>query len=685
MIEESIKTLDYFVDNRMLLLPIFKDAHESKKEITVDKESPLYLLSTMHVTKSSKFLDSVWDYNEDNPFAAKNIQGTKLTIDFEKYIEVPEFIIIELKCIMHYILLNPLIFQAGGKNKRNKGRLKPNTVISQMKSGLRYFNHVFKKLKKDYGNAFINEKFQTIADVPESYFHEGAKDFPFNFDSTMKKFFYYLKHPFSTKIIDTSININFDKCEWLKVSKGRSIERKNQIFSNNTFEKLVQHSSSMITEFLELMNEKITDIVAVKYQNIDDRKYQSLNLTKEIIEDYSVRRLNAKGHSEASIRKYFDIKTSYFRPDGTIKDFSTLAAEFRKEYQISQDGIRKYINEVYYGCCYVVAQFTGMRPSELSEIRISKCLVVEGQATLIRSDVKKHRESYNLFDDKWVAIPIIVDAIKTASIISRLKHNDYLFSNMDTVKSGEPETNMGSSGIQEQLRNFLKITFDSAIEREINFNPYMTRHTLAYQLYRADLGLPFISHQLKHIIDNVDKYTSIGGTNDVTLAYGEIADHLVDDSVKGKKTIRKQAEIEYIENTMNPEGVYLGEKGTEHKERLKKVFEGYMAEGFNKDDIYTAMAEQGVAVINVGTGFCYGGKMEDFDESIPCIGSLRCNPIRCSNAIVTKAHASKWREVYISNKTLLGKEGYEEHETQILAAMKEAKGVLEHLGEDVII
>jgi integrase len=683
MIEQDIKILDYFVDNRLLALSFLKNNHKPKDKISLDERNPIYLLSVIKVTKNSRFLDLLWDYNEDNPFAAKNIKGTKLQIDFGKYAEVPEFIIIEIKCIMHYIMLNPLIFKAGGKNKKNNGKLKANTVITQMESGLRYFNHVFQKLNNDYGNEFLNEKFQTITNIPESYFHEGATDFPFTFDAAMKRFFYYLKHPFTSKIIDASIDINFDKCEWLKVSKGRNTDSKKQVFSNNVFEKLVQHSSSMITEFLELMGEEITDVVSVKYQNIDDRKYQSLNITKEIIEDYSVRRLNAKGHSETVIREHFQIQSSYFQGNGKMKNNSVLAAEFRKKHQIAQDDIRKYINEVYYACCYVVAQYTGMRPSELSEIRISQCLVIEGDTTLIRSDVKKHRESYNLFDDKWVAIPIIVDAIKAASFISRLKQNDYLFSNMDTVKAGEPETNM-SSGV-EQMNNLLSVVYDEATVKGINFNQYMTRHTLAYQLYRADLGLPFISHQLKHVVDSVDKYTSIGGISDVTLSYGEIADHLADDSVKGKRTIRKQAEIEYIENTMNPDSTYLGGKGTEHKERLKKAFEGYMAAGYNKEDIYAAMADQGMAVINVGTGFCYGGKMEDFDESIPCIGSLRCNPIRCSNAIVTKAHASKWREVYVSNKALLNQEGYEEHETQILAAMNEAKGVLEHLGEDVII
>ena len=200
-----------------------------------------------------------------------------------------------------------MTFKAGGKNKRNKWKLKDNTVISQMKSGLRYFNHVFAKLRSDFGQDFVDEKFVTIADIPESYFHDGAMDFSFKFDAGMKKFFYYLKHPFSAKIIDTSIDVNFDKCQWLKIAEGENKESKKQVLSNRVFEKLVQHSSNRITEFLELMSEEITDKVALKHLNIDVRKCHALNLSKEIIENYSVRRLNAKGYSVSSIEQHFQI------------------------------------------------------------------------------------------------------------------------------------------------------------------------------------------------------------------------------------------------------------------------------------------------------------------------------------------------------------------------------------------
>jgi hypothetical protein len=90
-----------------------------------------------------------------------------------------------------------------------------------------------------------------------------------------------------------------------------------------------------------------------------------------------------------------------------------------------------------------------------------------------------------------------------------------------------------------------------------------------------------------------------------------------------------------------------------------------------------------MAIVNMGTGFCFGG-VENFDESLPCVGTLRCNPIRCHNAVVTKSHAPKWREVYVSNRSLLNKKGYEDRQDQILEAMREAESVLKHLCVELI-
>ena len=54
-----------------------------------------------------------------------------------------------------------------------------------------------------------------------------------------------------------------------------------------------------------------------------------------------------------------------------------------------------------------------------------------------------------------------------------------------------------------------------------------------------------------------------------------------------------------------------------------------------------------------------------------------------AQVIVTIKHAPKWREVYTLNKSNLNKPEYSHNREQILAAMNEARMVLENLGEEV--
>ena len=290
-----------------------------------------------------------------------------------------------------------------------------------------------------------------------------------------------------------------------------------------------------------------------------------------------------------------------------------------------------------------------------------------------------------MFDDRWVAIPIVKDAILAASYISKIKVSPYLVSNVDTVKPGSSPKAMASNGITHQMNSFIGQLLGKSIENELKFNPYMLRHTLTYQLFKAEVGLPLISFQLKHFVESISKYTSAGATSSVTLGYGDIGEMLSKDgNRKGDtKSLRRAAELDAIKTAHNPNGTYYGGKANEHKKGLIKTFSGYMAEGYTEEEVYEAMVDQGVAIVHMGQGLCYGGRAEEYDSSLPCIGSLRCNPARCKQAVVTIKHAPKWREVYTLNKSNLNKPEYSHNREQILAAMNEAKMVLENLGEEV--
>lgn len=681
--EQQLRLLEGFVFNRAVLM---KNIIDRGNQVEMVNNAFIQNLLSMPVTKLSIFLDNIWDFNSDVSNPSRNVVGAKLRIDFSKYKNIPPFIIIEMKCLFHLLNLSPLTFaKKGFKTKKGgmkKLAKKPNTFIAQFEAGLRFFEHLFVQLKEN-GSEYIDSRYRSTTDILEVHFEQAAVDFPYVIDSTITKFFYYLKHTNTKIILDAEIQVDFEKLSWPE--KEKKHRKESLVLSNQDFEKITSHASSRVVEFLIAMNVEVADKLTEKHLAHVDTK-EKLKLSPELINHYGIYRLTNKGYQDSEIAKHFELNPSFYRNTGKLDTCFVMQKNMKKKYGITcLNSIRRQVSEVYYAAAYLVGCFTGMRPSALSEIILNeKCIITEDGVDLIVSEDKKGKDiSLNLFDDKWVIIPIVKDAIKAAKLLSKLKANNYLFSNMDTVSVNAPMTNMNSRGIGFFLENYFKIVLGKQRMEEIKPNAYMMRHTLAYQLHRAELGLSFISFQLKHFVDSIEKYTSKGASSTVTIGYGEIAERLTSDGCKGKE-IRLLAEVERVKSLMDPDATYLGIKGKEHKKRLKKAFQGYMASGYTKEDIFIEMAEQGMAVINMGTGFCYGGT-ENFDESIPCIGTLRCNPIRCSNAIVTKAHVPKWREVYFSNKLLIGRVEYKDKQSQIIAAMNEAEAVLKALGEEILL
>ena len=454
-------------------------------------------------------------------------------------------------------------------------------------------------------------------------------------------------------------------------------------------------TSYVVIDFLMAIGyeKEIADVSSLERFKVSNHPSWSAKeqISRKILNEYIAMRLRTKGYSSDFVKDL--IEPSYWMKNDSadIRSGSYLRNAL-KDRGYKMNNLREYFNLVSYSSMYIIAQYTGMRPSELAEVRVDncKCLVKENDIWLIESVVKKHKDEIHtgLFDDKWVAIPIVRDSILAASYISKIKASPYLASSVDTVSPNKPPSSMTSTGIRWQINNLIdRLLLDEHTSEVVSFNPYMLRHTLAYQLYRAEVGLPLISFQLKHFVDSVATYTSQGATSAVTFAYGDIGDMLSKggDRKGIDKSLRKSAELEAIKTAHNPNATYYGGKADEHKNKLIKVFKGYMAEGYTEAEVYEAMADQGVAVVYMGQGLCYGGRAEDYDTSLPCIGSLRCNPVRCKQAVVTIKHAPKWREVYLLNKVNLNKPEYAHNREQILAAMNEAKMVLESLDEKVEI
>lgn len=685
--EQSIKLLHQLGKNKATLIPlIISEKNIEQPQASEQAVSPSALIANLmrlKVTKLSRFEDAVWDFNKDVLNPPRSVVGAKLKINFSKYSNIPPYILVEIKCLLHYVLAAPASFKKNTKrNKTKKSSLKPNTAISQFEGGLRYLDFLFEQLNEQ-GVAYVLDRYESITDVLDVDFREAATKFQYRVDNQLRQFLSYLSHPLATRILGEQVKVDFSTLPWpvQEVKKRKD----SLILENDVFERNAIHSTQKVLGFLMSVEEEINDKVALSHYEFLSRNAKNhFIFNKDIFNDYILIRLLTKGYSDEYISRFCDIPRDYLNNYGRLKFNEEIRKIAKRKYGIKHfDDLRKEINEVYYASAYIIYQFTGMRPSEAAEIKISSCLNEENGFDVICSSVKKGKlDNLKLFDDKWVAIPIMKDALKAAQLISVLKNNDYLLSNVDTVSQETEGKSMTPGGIAHFFNNYFTSIYGKQKAQQINFNAYMLRHTLTYQLYRAELGLPFISFQLKHVVDHVGRYTSFGAASDTTLGYGEIAEKITQDKAQTIE-IRHLAEIDRVQSVMDPDGNYAGPRGKEHKERVTKVFQGYLAAGYTKDEIIDEMAKQGLAVISVGSGFCYGG-VEDFDESLPCIGSLRCNPIRCSNAVVTKANAPKWREVVVTNRALLNKEGYEDRREQLLSVIREAEEVLKLLGEEII-
>lgn len=472
----------------------------------------------------------------------------------------------------------------------------------------------------------------------------------------------YSQHPFLPKIEHLSIT---------QVEKKE--DNREKIIPDEIFDKVVTISSCLISDFLHKMGLPIKDKIAEKKLDLfrNDLPPSVMDISDSYIEYYIGVRLYRKNTDINLVKKNIDMTLT-----GDVGAADLCSPEERTE------GILNYTRLVHNAAMYIVAQFTGMRPSEFVEIRVDKPLTSSFDIPCICSTVHKHRStSRRLFDDLWVAIPAVEDAMAALAVLTRIRNNPFIYSKSETLKFNQEPKTLSTSGICEVIKNYFYEILAKDELKSIDFFPYMMRHTLAYQMYKVELGLPFISHQLKHfgnLVQSVGAASNKGFSSD-TMCYGDIGDML--SGIKAEKNnLRHQAEVHLVKEMYDPNGTFAGVNAEAHKKRLRKLFEGYQAAGYSNDEVFEAMAQQGMAVINVGTGMCYGGRVEEFDQSLPCIGSLRCNPNRCHQAVITKAHIPKWREVYEQNMKVVSLGESETNYRQAVEAANEAKGVLEYLG-----
>ncbi|SHO19440.1 Putative uncharacterized protein [Moritella viscosa] len=634
-------------------------------------------LALLPVSKLSIFSDVIWDYHEETRNRAASIRRSRVQLNYGHYTHIPLGVITEIKCLFLAVKASPKEFN----NRKNE--IKPNTLISAFRGGLKFLDFIFSLMERRLGKDYVQIQYSKISEITLLDFEDAAKETTLklvgtgNGGNSYKIFFDYLNTHKTIAYIGIECNADYSAIRnaYVKDSKQNNDEKIEKLpyLKTNMFDLALKKASFNVVSFLKAVHEKVNDPVMEKHYETLATKYEEFPYSKQEFEDYGAYRLWRKKYSLADISSIFP-KNQVAEADCSVEH------KFRKKYG-SLNSYRTACNKAYYSALWVIGTLMAARPNVYSDLKIDGCLDLKDN-TIVAEEHKGRDNRWNLFNDRWIAIPIMIDAIKVVELIGgKVFQNTYIFESIDTSSPDEISTPMGS--LSEIIKNcFVAITRLSPKDINSKLNGYVFRHSLAHQMYRADVGLPVISYQLKHIVSAVSALGRKGKVSQTTLGYGGIGSQLT--NVDGKSIdIRHIAELEAVKANFDPNGKYMGGKADEHLLNIKKFFNGCMEVGYTEEDIYEAMVNQGLAIINVGSGYCFGG-VEDFDETLPCIGSLRCNPVRCHNAIVTKANAPKWREIYLSNLKLVGSEGYEDRQDQIVETMEESKRVLEYLGEALI-
>lgn len=658
-------------------------------------------LMNLPVSKVSILKDMVWDFNFEPHLLARNVEGGKSRIDFGIYQNLNSTILFELRIAFMCALQMPGIVRHG---KKKISLSKPHTIIDIFKSAIPFIDKLCERKRRAQGDEFFELSYYSLADFSEEDYAEEAKVFDRAYRGVTDLGFKILRSHFLTENLFPKPlpYVEMASLEWKQNSiKSPKVRDRQKHFDNHIFEKSSRQATFAVVDFLKALKEPVHDKDGLERAKLNDYcEAYRVNLTRRNFDIYVAVRLSSRDYAGKDIEPFlYQTDSEYWSPQrhGLFKGEEGLRKLTRAKID---DEFYQYLTHINNSAYYIIGQYTGMRPSELSGIMAEGCLTTDdfGHHLIVSTVIKNQEVVGKLFGDKWAAIPIVRDAVRALQILNRFKQHPYLLTNMITVRPGEQEKAKAIGNFTYILCAFLAEALEPEELEELDVSAYTLRHSLAHQMFRASVGLPFISYQLKHF-GNLVSGIAQNRVSAVTIDYGNIGSALTSDSGReATNSIRHDAEKEFVMNACDPDGGYVGENAEAHRQRLRSFFQGYLEAGYSKDEIFDRMVEVGFAIINVGQGYCYGDATEDFDASLPCIGSLRCNPYRCKNAVVTKANAPKWREVYVQNTIALRQlesqtgangqmihDGFAKSIAQMKAAIAEAEAVLLGLGEDLTV
>lgn len=603
--------------------------------------------------KASYFKDSNWNLigREVNPRAS----DVSYSIDWSRLEHVPDVVVFKLKLLALHSLINPSLLS------QKKQNLSMQTISRNFGYINLLFGRLFESVSMEHGEHFVNQ-FTEISNIDEDIFKNTAKEYFWNILKTQAAL-----SPFERDKVWNIFNEEKPKYLSLKDLPFRDQKKSSEFVIKNLpeqkyfevgdFRKLTEMASLYVVDFLNVVNCVVNcNLSKTMYEKaVEEERFKSCLYSSKVIATTCFKTLFSQGFStkdyvKSSLYSRLEIGELFESPSD-LGSFNNLPKGYKNLG--TEADVRSYIMKVQSSALFLIGAYTGMRPDEFLQIKFDESLVERdvglksGKMRFVKTTILKGRDRTSLFNDEFIAIDIVVDAMNLIKELNKMLGYTGVFCTqfMNGVRKHSAHSSKAAIQrfINDTLEAFSNEMGDGKSGGKYQFYPYMLRHNFAYQLYREELELVAISFAMKHVVTGIDRFKK---SSSVTLGYGELGDRLSGGSNVSKE-LRKAAGLEAVKNQFDPNGAYVGGGAEEYKRSLVRSFQAYTDIGYDYENVFEMIYEQGYPVLNMGIAYCQANDIKNESSGLPCMGGLECS-VECEFAVQGKEHIPRLIEINLS-------------------------------------
>jgi integrase len=570
------------------------------------------------ISTRSRFGDGKWDWR-DKGLRLKVLSKGKLLIDWDQFTigktaaaslrmcnrlfipQLPKEMIEDLKRAFFIIACFPSLLR--GNRKRS---MKPISIVGVIRVCVNFLSYLY--LENLLPNKLVRIK--TLADISAADLQRSINTYRYDISSLKSVLMLLASEVVQINLVYGRLQFNRIDVRTLHWPPKKECENIPTL-PDRLFALLSNSSANLISEFHRLLGNETRD-AKTETSDLGNNSIRWPRF-KEMYESYVTRR---------------EIKR--IKGPGWV---SSHTKPFVQEFGVQPKAVLEFLFDVQSAAFQIVLLYTGMRYSEAASIRTG-CLTMRDGVTIIKSTLIKNEPSNLPVDhDEWVAIGIVQDAMRALEELSRCTFNEFLFANFETIRVDQDENPISNAGLNERLNYYLRKIDEQGTWTDWQLSPHQYRHGLIYQLARAEVGIPYITRQLKHYHSLLSERTY--KINPTSTIYGVQRQQLVANAT-GLRALRS-ANVEAAIDLYGEGRRFAGGGAALHVERTEAFFKGIGLEGKAREKYIEKLSESGGTEIRTGVGVCLRNHVDPEklrEAPPPCIGDLNCNPHSCVHSVV---------------------------------------------------